>query len=200
MSLYIKYSDRLRSRILSLISHIKQAHYSQVRFGHNVLIYPSAIIDIRHKNCNLELGDNVILGCNNHSYSVVKPTKARIVTRLDNAVLVIGNRTNIFGANICVASRITIGDDCQIACGVNILDYNGHRTYNNPRGTIMDEPKPIEIGNNVWIGVNAIVLKGSKIGDNSIVSAGTVVKGEYPANSIIMGNPATATPISNFNS
>lgn len=91
----------------------------------------------------------MIFGCNNYSYSVVGPTKARIVTRLDNGVLSIVSHTNIYCANICVASQITIGNDCQIAYGVNILDYNGHQTYRIPRGTIMDEPAPIIIGNNV---------------------------------------------------
>lgn len=154
---------------------------------------------MRHKNCQIRFGDNIIFGCNNRSYSIVRPTRARIITRCDNAELTIGSRTNIFGANVCVASSISIGEDCQIACGVNILDYNGHRTYSNPRGTIMDEPKPITIGNNVWIGANVLILKGSIIGDNSIVSAGSVVKGEYPADSIIIGNPAVASPMPNFN-
>ena len=48
----------------------------------------------------------------------------------------------------------------------------------------------IVIGNNVWIGLNAIILKGSVIGDNSVVTAGSVVKGVFPNNALIQGNPA----------
>lgn len=154
------------------------------------MIYPSADIRIRHKNCHIEVGDNTVLGCDYRNYSVVTPTKTRIITRLDNSTLIIGNRTNIFGANICVASKITIGNDCQVACGVNILDYNGHLLRKIPRGTEMDSPEPISIGNNVWIGTNVVILKGTQIGDNSIIGAGSVVKGLYPQNSLIVGNPA----------
>ena len=70
------------------------------------------------------------------------------------------------------------------------MDYNAHKTYVYPRGTQPDSPSPINIGNNVWIGINAIILKGTKIGDHSIVGAGSVVKGEFPPYSLIIGNPA----------
>ncbi len=54
--------------------------------------------------------------------------------------------------------------------------------------------RPIRIGNDVWVGANAIILKGAVIGDGSIVAAGAVVpSGEYPPKSIISGNPAKAT-------
>jgi acetyltransferase-like isoleucine patch superfamily enzyme len=52
-------------------------------------------------------------------------------------------------------------------------------------------PREIEIGDDVWLGANALILKGVKIGRGSIVAAGAVVtKGEYPEKSVIAGNPA----------
>ena len=50
--------------------------------------------------------------------------------------------------------------------------------------------KPTRIGHRVWIGSNCVVLAGSEIGDNVIVSAGSVVSGRVPPNSIVLGNPA----------
>ena len=50
--------------------------------------------------------------------------------------------------------------------------------------------KKAQIGNNVWIGWGAIVLKGVTIGDNSIVAAGAVVVTDVPANVVVAGNPA----------
>ena len=44
---------------------------------------------------------------------------------------------------------------------------------------------PVEIGNNVWIGANCVILRGTKIGDNCVVAAGSVIKGEFPANTLI---------------
>ena len=51
-------------------------------------------------------------------------------------------------------------------------------------------PRTIKIGNHVWIGTSAIILKGSVIRENSIVAAGAIVSGEFPPNSVIAGNPA----------
>ncbi len=73
----------------------------------------------------------------------------------------------------------------MIASGVNIIDSNGHEVKSYNRTVGRDEPSEIVIGNNVWIGLNAIILKDTQIGYNSIVAAGTVVKGYYGANSII---------------
>ena len=49
---------------------------------------------------------------------------------------------------------------------------------------------PVIIGNNVWIGMNATILKGVTIGDNSVVAAGSVVTKSVPANVVVAGNPA----------
>ena len=49
---------------------------------------------------------------------------------------------------------------------------------------------PVVIGNRVWIGCNALVLKGVRIGDGAVVAAGTVVTRDVPANSLVGGNPA----------
>jgi len=49
---------------------------------------------------------------------------------------------------------------------------------------------PVKIGDNVWIGMNAVILKGVTIGDNSVVAAGAVVTKSVPANTIVAGNPA----------
>ncbi len=49
--------------------------------------------------------------------------------------------------------------------------------------------KPVKIGNNVFIGVNSIILKGTEIGDNSVIGAGSVVAGIIPPNVIAAGNP-----------
>ena len=86
--------------------------------------------------------------------------------------------------------RIRIGDNCVIAAGVNIIDSNGHVVNSSNRTIGRDNPVEITIGNNVWIGMNCTILKGSVIGDNCVIAAGSVVKGSFPENCIIQGNPA----------
>jgi acetyltransferase-like isoleucine patch superfamily enzyme len=51
---------------------------------------------------------------------------------------------------------------------------------------------PVKIGNNVWIGMGAVILKGVTIGDNAVVAAGAIVTRSVPANTIVAGNPAAA--------
>lgn len=73
---------------------------------------------------------------------------------------------------------------------MTIFDFEAHGTLPNERRKLGDK-KEVIIGNNVWIGSKVIILKGAKIGDNSIIAAGSVVLGkEYPSNVIIGGNPA----------
>lgn len=81
-------------------------------------------------------------------------------------------------------------NNAHIGTGVTITDYNGHLFFSKNRRDNLDEPQEIRLGDNVWIGMNSIILKGTTIGNNSVVSAGSVAKGYYPANSIISGNPA----------
>lgn len=98
--------------------------------------------------------------------------------------ILIGDNCRLNGVYVHAQKSITIGSNCVMASGVNIIDCNGHETNSTDRTIGRDIPKEIVIGNNVWIGLNSIVLKGSVIGDNSIIAAGSVVKGNVPASSI----------------
>jgi acetyltransferase-like isoleucine patch superfamily enzyme len=108
-----------------------------------------------------------------------------------NAFIEVGENSRLNGVYIHAQEGITIGKNCVIASGVNIIDSNGHILHSSNRTIGRDEAKEIIIGDNVWIGLNSIILKGTTIGNNSVVGAGSVVKGFFPDNSIIQGNPAT---------
>lgn len=86
-------------------------------------------------------------------------------------------------------NRITIGKNCAIGRGVKILDSDFHIIYDE-NGQCINYSKPINIGNNVWIGTGATVLKGVVIGDGAIIGANSVVTKNVPAHSISVGNPA----------
>lgn len=90
-------------------------------------------------------------------------------------------------------SLIKIGDKVTISANVLLLTHDrspmvGYRAVGqDARGVKLDE---IHIGNNSFIGARAILLQGTYIGENSIVGAGAVVKGKFPDDVIIAGNPA----------
>ena len=106
---------------------------------------------------------------------------------------VMGRRVQI-GTNCFIgagAAGLIVGDDVLISPNCSILTG----TYNFDRldiplqdqGTVS---KGVRIGNRVWIGANSVVLAGSDIGDNVIVSAGSVVSGAVKPNAVVLGNPA----------
>ena len=90
------------------------------------------------------------------------------------------------GVEITCASEVTIGKNAHIARGAAIRDYDGHYIESlNYRTT-----KPVHIGDDVWIGNRAMILKGVTIGEGSIVAANAVVTKDVPPHCIVAGNPA----------
>jgi acetyltransferase-like isoleucine patch superfamily enzyme len=93
------------------------------------------------------------------------------------------------GVRVSAAREITIGDSCMLAQGVFITDSDWHGIYD--RSLSVGQSAPVRIAANVWIGDSAMICKGVKIGENSIIGAGSVVLRDIPANVIAGGNPAT---------
>ncbi|GIW87702.1 MAG: hypothetical protein KatS3mg108_2026 [Isosphaeraceae bacterium] len=116
--------------------------------------------------------------------------------RFSNApTLQIGDRSLLsHDCNLTIADRITIGRDCLIAGGVMILDSSGHPLDpDRRRAKLPPDPhqvRPVTIGDNVWIGARVIILPGTVIGADSVVAAGSVVRGVFPPGSLVAGNPA----------
>ena len=107
------------------------------------------------------------------------------------ASLRLGRRCGLSGTVISAAVSITLGDD--VLCGANttIIDNDFHHTDPTRRMDHRDVPAaPIVIEDNVWLGMGSIVLKGVRIGKNSVIAAGSVVVRDIPANVIAGGVPA----------
>ena len=106
-----------------------------------------------------------------------------------SAVLQIGDHTHIQDrTHINCYQSITIGHHCAISWDVEILDTDVHRILLD-HGPIVPT-KPVTIGNHVWIGTRAIILKGVTIGDDAVVAAGSVVTSDVPPATLVGGNPA----------
>lgn len=87
---------------------------------------------------------------------------------------------------------ITIEDDVLMGSGVHIYVHD-HR-FDDPSRPIIDQghypSKPVILERGCWIGANAVLLSGTRVGRNSVIGAGAVVKGEIPAGVLAAGNPA----------
>ncbi|MDM9379812.1 acyltransferase [Chlorogloeopsis sp. ULAP01] len=97
----------------------------------------------------------------------------------------IGDYCTIAGAIIATNNRVTIGNYVLISREVVIAD-----TFAATPAQPSEPLTSIAIGNDVWIGMRAVLLQGAWIGDGAIVGAGAVVDFTVPANAIVAGNPA----------
>ena len=120
------------------------------------------------------------------NFSVGRGT--RISVR-NGAKLKLGNDGYITADTLIIAENsISIGHNCAISWGVQLLDDDFHSiSYEG----YYPKDSQIIIGNHVWIGSNALIFKGTKIPDDCVVAAGSVVRGEFKESGcLIAGNPA----------
>lgn len=175
--------------MLSMLHTLFLSMKSNVCIGKGSLIYRCTVINCKSvKKGGVYIGENCRLGCSPKEYHAGMPFFTKLLCDTKNAKIVIGNNCRINGAYIHAQDCIKIGNNCVMASGIHIIDCNGHEINSLDRTKGRDVPKEIIIGNNVWIGLNSIVLKGSIIGDNSIISAGSVVKGTVPPDVIYSTN------------
>jgi acetyltransferase-like isoleucine patch superfamily enzyme len=107
-----------------------------------------------------------------------------------NAKLTIGDFTRITSnMRIFVKDEITIGERCMISWDVQIMDTDFHVILDE-QGNERPNTAKVTIGNDVWIGSRATILKGVTIGDGAVIAAGSMVVKDVPAHTTVAGNPA----------
>ncbi len=178
-----------------LIMRILQRRARRVLLRHpGIKIHPTAKVNFRgirnRAGSTLQIGEGSIV-------------EGSLVSERDGATIVIGRNTFIGTSLLASATEIEVGDDVLISWGCNIVDHNSHAiAWNQRKQDVRDWYqdkkdwtnviiKPVKIGDKVWIGLNAIILKGVQIGEGSVVAAGSVVTKNVPAWTVVAGNPAT---------
>lgn len=167
------------------------------------------------KNSEVVLNSNFKLNANSKVRNSHTVTSCRID---DNASLSVGSNGKSFqlfyGCDVIVFSggkltlksgfcnsdtkircknSITIGEGVVISHNVTIEDYDGHQLYHvldNGEKKAVNISEPIVIGDHVWIGAKATILKGVTIGDGAVVAAGSVVTTDIPPKCLCAGVPA----------
>lgn len=173
-------------KISILINKIIYTNRFLIGKNYNVWGNLRLIIDGEGK---ITIGDNfhAVSSKSRSYYTLFSPCH---LTSIHGGVIELGSHVGLNGTTICSRKKIFIGNDTMIGPNTIISDHNGHVTKAKNRWVERDDPKEIFIGENCWIGMNCIILKGVTIGNNTVIGAGSVVKDNCDENSIYAGNPA----------
>lgn len=182
------------NKILMLFDYLNNLHYRTIANIHKEakIFSTGKVINIRNIWDAIRVGSNTIV-------------RGELLTFGHAGSIEIGEWCYI-GENtrIWSAEKVSIGDRVLISHNVNIHDCDAHpidpekrhqhfyqiSTTGHPRNHIEIVSRPVVIEDDVWIGFNAIILKGVTIGKGSIVGAGSVVTKNVPSSVIVAGNPA----------
>lgn len=166
--------NNLISTIVTLIKLciLKLLHGKDLKFTAVERFSPNVVVEI-NKGGMLHLGKKVRAhsGC-----------KFRVRT---GATLTIGSNVRInYNCMIFCHDSISIGDGCEV--GPNVLVYDHDHDFKCEEGIKSGKYlcARVRIGENVWIGANTVILRGATIGDNAVIGAGSIVKGEVPAGAV----------------
>lgn len=109
--------------------------------------------------------------------------------------MTVGDNTVIYSPRHCVVDEtrpwmIEIGSNVSITEGVTILTHGyDWSVFKGMYGDVLGSAGRVKIGNNVFIGMNATILKGVTIGDNVVIGANSLINKDVPSNSVVVGNP-----------
>lgn len=138
----------------------------------------------------VRLGEGVQFGWRNSPGFYSGYCHVEVVT--PHALIAIGDRTEF--NNGCMlkseGAGITVGRDCLFGAGIEIFDSDFHDTDPARRRANTQRMAPVEIGDNVFVGMGVRILKGVKIGSDSVIGAGAVVSSSIPSGVVAVGNPA----------
>lgn len=111
----------------------------------------------------------------------------------DNCKIIVGEYCTTEGIHIAALennSKVEIGNDCMMSGNIEMRTSDSHSVIDLETSKRINYAKDIIIGEHVWIGSKATILKGVEIGNNSIIATGAIVTKDIPANSVASGIPA----------
>jgi acetyltransferase-like isoleucine patch superfamily enzyme len=155
---------------------------SGVELGQQAVFYGNAKFQ-KSADARIIIGNRCVFRSSPTS-NLIGINRPCIISAFKEAELLIGDNCGFSGTVLGCFKRITIGDN--VRCGANTLITDSDWHEGDPRSS---GPRQVFIEDNVWLGVNSLVLKGARIGKNSVIGAGSIVTGEIPSNVIAAGTP-----------
>ena len=128
------------------------------------------------RGCVLRVGKEARVSLGRETVS-----RGGLTIRAEQGKIVIGDKC-FFNTNCSLTAMedITIGVRCQFANNLVIVDHD----HDYRAGWGHYRTAPVHIGNDVWVGANCVILKGTTIGDHCVIAAGSVVSGEVPPGTV----------------
>lgn len=151
-----------------------------------------------HHKGDIQIGNGTCFNSRSSTNSVGLMNPTILDTRAGGKIT-IGENCGFSSPVIVSRSSITIGSHVLAGGNVRIFDHDFHavewQNRRPPENREAIRTRPVIIGDDVFIGTNAMILKGSHIGARSLVAAGSVVFGlDVPPDSLVKGNPAVIVP------
>ena len=146
----------------------------------------------RHRQSRIKIGERMSLRSTLRSNPLAPTHPVVISARRANAAISIGADFGMTGGCIVCDNRIHIGDRVWVGANVKITDTDFHPLdpLHRMHAPLDAANAPVTIGDDVFIGMHATILKGVSIGDGAVIGAGSVVTREVPPGVIVAGNPA----------
>lgn len=168
--------------------------YHGVRWRRRWRIYGMPIIQ-RFRGSRIELGEGLQLRSWPSSNPLAPNHRVVLATRSAQALIHVGRDVGMSGATIVAAERVEIGDCVFVGSNTIIVDTDFHPL--NPearrRDVLSGEHRPVVLEDDVFVGMNSLILKGVHIGLGAVVGAGSVVTQDVPSGVVVGGNPARIT-------
>jgi acetyltransferase-like isoleucine patch superfamily enzyme len=164
-----------------------------VSLGDGLIVYGHPLVSLAESG-RLKIGRGVILCSDTRHTALALNHPIKLATVRPGASIEIGDETGVSGGTFVAAKSIRIGREVLLGANVTIVDNDFHPTAAAGRRHSDDWSKigveEVSIGDNVFIGLDCIILKGTVIGAGSVVAAGSVVRGKFGERVILAGNPA----------
>ena len=159
---------------------------------HPTVRFMGAPIVSRHPESKLTLAPNVRLNSDTRANELGCFQPCVLRTLAPGATLELGEGVGLSGAVVCAGKDISIGRNTIVGSGAMIVDNDFHRLGDDGgwKTDYQTSARPVKIGESVFIGARAIVLKGVTIGDRAVIGAGAVVTRDVASGTIVAGNPA----------
>lgn len=162
-----------------------------IAWGRGWRLYGLPVIQ-KHGQSAMSFGPGLQLRSSVPSNPLAPNHPVVLSTREKGAVLKVGANLCVTGGVICATERITIGDHVVVGANCTIVDSDFHPLDPDERWLNPAEGRaaPVVIEDNVFVGMNSLILKGVRLGRYSVIGAGSVVTKDVPPGAIVAGNPA----------